>query len=46
MRTSKFRTVISLALVLCMSALDVGVVAKQKKKRSSTRYAGDVAPSR
>ena len=32
MRTSKFRTLILLALVLCMAAVDVGVVAKQKKK--------------
>ncbi len=33
MRTSKFRTAILLALVLCMSAVDVGVAAKQKKKK-------------
>lgn len=37
MRTSKFRTVILLAIVLCMSAVDVGVAAKQKKTKEVPR---------
>lgn len=39
MCTSKFRTVILLALVLCLSALDVGVVAQQKKKKEAPQGA-------
>jgi hypothetical protein len=35
MRSSKFRTVILLAIVLCISAVDVGVAAKQKKKKQA-----------
>jgi hypothetical protein len=35
MRTSKLRTVILLAVVLCLSFVDVGVVAKQKKKKQA-----------
>lgn len=34
MHPSKFRTVILLAIVLCISAVDVGVAAKQKKKQA------------
>jgi hypothetical protein len=33
MHTSKFRTVILLAIILCISAVDVGVAAKQKKNK-------------
>jgi hypothetical protein len=33
MHTTKFRTVVLLALILCLSSIDVGVVAKQKKKK-------------
>lgn len=32
MRTLRLRTVILLALILCLSAVDIGVAAKQKKK--------------
>ncbi|HET9525513.1 MAG TPA: hypothetical protein VFO99_05065 [Pyrinomonadaceae bacterium] len=35
MHPSKFRTVILLAIVLCISAVDVGVAAKQKKKKQA-----------
>jgi hypothetical protein len=35
MRTSKFRSVILLALILCLSAVNVGVVAKQKKPKKA-----------
>ncbi len=35
MHPSKFRTVILLAIVLCVSAVDVGVAAKQKKKKQA-----------
>ena len=35
MRTAKFQRVILLALVVCLSAIDVGVVAKQKKTRKA-----------
>ena len=34
MRTSKFRSVILLAVILCLSSVDVGVVAKQKQKKT------------
>jgi hypothetical protein len=33
MHTTKFRTAVLLALILCLSSIDVGVVAKQKKKK-------------
>ncbi|HTG87211.1 MAG TPA: hypothetical protein VL907_09270 [Pyrinomonadaceae bacterium] len=35
MHTSKFRTVILLALVFCLSAINVGVAAKSKKKKQA-----------
>jgi hypothetical protein len=35
MRTSKIQRVILLALVVCLSAIDVGVVAKQKKTKKA-----------
>lgn len=35
MHPSKFLTVILLAIVLCVSAVDVGVAAKQKKKKQA-----------
>ena len=35
MHTPKFRTVILLALVLCLSAINVGVAAKSKKKKQA-----------
>ena len=34
MRTSKFRSVILLAVILSLSSVDVGVVAKQKQKKT------------
>lgn len=34
MRASKFRSVILLAVILCLSSVDVGVVAKQKQKKT------------
>src|SRR5687767_5230873 len=37
MRTSKLRTMILLILVLCLSSVDVGVVAKQKKTKQAPR---------
>jgi len=37
MHTVKFRTVILLAVVLCLSTVDVGVVAKQKKTKQPPR---------
>ncbi len=37
MHTSKLRTVILLLVVLCLSSVDVGVVAKQKKKKQAPR---------
>lgn len=37
MRTSKFRTVILLAIILCLSGFDVGIAAKQKKKKQAPR---------
>jgi len=35
MRTAKFRTVILLAIILSMTATDIGVVAKPKKKKQA-----------
>ena len=35
MSTSKFRTVILLAIVLCLSSVDIGVAAKSKKKKQA-----------
>jgi hypothetical protein len=37
MRTSKLRTVILLAVILCISTFDVGVVAKKKEKKQAPR---------
>jgi len=37
MQTTKSRTAILLAVILCLSVVDVGVVAKQKKKKAAPR---------
>lgn len=34
MRTSKFRSAVLLAVILCLTSVDVGVVAKQKQKKT------------
>lgn len=34
MRTSKFRSAVLLAVILCLTSVDVGVVAKQKQKKA------------
>lgn len=38
MRTSKFRSVILLAVILCLTSVDVGVVAKQKKQKKAKQH--------
>lgn len=40
MRTSKFRSVILLAVILCLTSVDVGVVAKQKQKKTKQVRSG------
>src|SRR5688572_1807960 len=40
MRASKFRSVILLAIILCLSSVDVGVVAKQKQKKTKQAPSG------
>ena len=39
MRTSKFRTVVLLAMILCLSSVEVGVAAKQKQKKQAPKGA-------